>query len=96
MKQIFLALMITASSSHALIIAEMFNNTGGKIVITDEACNLGGNARLAYTTIPRGRTDLGCWAVDEEYIHIRWQEGNRMMSYPLQDWTLKIKNKGGV
>jgi len=96
MKQIFLALLITASSSHALIIAEMFNNTGGKIVITDEACNLGGTAKLAYATIPKGRTDLGCWVYDEEYIHIKWQEGNRLMSYPLLDWTIKVKNKNGI
>ena len=96
MKEIFFALMLSSSSAHALIIAEMFNKSNGKIVITDEACNLGGPSRLAYTTVPNGKTDLGCWAYDEEYIHIRWQDGNRLSSYPINDWTIKIRNKNGI
>jgi len=93
MKEIFFALMISSSSAHALIIAEMYNKANGKIVITDEVCNLGGTAKLAYTTIPNGKTDLGCWVYDEDYIHIKWQEGNRLQSYPFELWDVKAKAK---
>jgi hypothetical protein len=92
MKQIFLALMITASSSHALIIAEQQNNANGLMVLTDEICE-NNTGRVAYSTIPNTETLLGCWNYDDNFVHIYWAQTRKLVSYPINSWKMKVKAK---
>lgn len=67
-------------------VAEIRNQGGGKIVITDEFCN-DGKFKLAYSQMNGASTLLGCWGMDNSFIHIRWYDGD-LRSYPLESWQL--------
>ena len=81
------------SSASAESIAYLANKGGGRIVITDEACS-NQKGKIAYTT---GNTDtiLGCWFLDDLYVHIVWSDDGKLRSYPLENWTLMPKKTPG-
>ena len=67
-------------------IAETRNQGGGRIILTDELCN-DGKFKLAYTQMNGASTLLGCWGMDNTFVHIRWYDGD-LRSYPLEGWRL--------
>ena len=81
------ALLAFCLSAQAKVIAELVNKGGGKIVITNEACRQAGY-KLAYTQMDGAQTLLGCWSMDDSFIHILWYD-NDLRSYPLEFWVLK-------
>ena len=88
---IALGLVVSVSTAEAKIIAETYNQGGGKIVITDEKCRDKTNL-LAYAVTPSTSTLLGCWVHDENYIHIKWYD-NDLRSYPMELWQMKTQPK---
>ena len=89
MNKLLLALLLLPMIVKAEAIAETRNSGGGKIVLTNEACNQKG-FKLAYTMMNGASTLLGCWGMDSSFIHIRWYDGD-LRSYPLEGWII-LKN----
>ena len=69
------------------VVAETNNNIGGKIVLLSEKCE-NGTSYLAYSVANGQSTLIGCWAMDESHIHIKWSDGD-IRSYPMHVWTTK-------
>ena len=87
MKYLFgIALLALCFTAQAKAIAESNNKGGGKIVLTDETCRQKGY-RLAYTQMNGYPTLLGCWSMDNSFVHIMWYD-NDLRSYPIDTWNL--------
>ena len=84
---LLLAFLLLNTPAEAKVLAELRNMGNGKIVLTDETCRQQGY-RVAYTQMDGYKTLLGCWAVDDSFVHIMWYD-NDLRSYPLEGWTLK-------
>jgi hypothetical protein len=93
MKILALAMVAVMSSASAESIAYLANKGGGRIVITDEACS-NQKGKIAYTT-GDSNTILGCWFIDDLYVHIVWADDGKLRSYPLENWTLMPKKTPG-
>lgn len=89
-----LAGLLLATNVSAAVIAEANNSGGGRLVLTDTPCTTNSGA-VAYSTLATGRTLMGCWAVDDLYVHIRWQD-NDLRSYPIEIWRLIDDNKDRI
>lgn len=79
--------MVASMTANAKTIAESKNKGGGKIVLTDEICSDNKNL-LAYSQVANASTLLGCWLTDDNFIHIRWDDGD-LRSYPYNAWVMK-------
>lgn len=86
MKKLLLIALFLPIIGNAKAVAELRNNGGGKIVLTDEFCN-DRRFKLAYSQMNNASTLLGCWAMDNSFVHIRWYDGD-LRSYPLEYWNL--------
>lgn len=87
MKYLFgFALLAFCLTAQAKAVAELPNKGGGKIIITDEACRQQGY-KLAYTQMNGAPTMLGCWGMDNKFIHIMWYD-NDLRSYELEYWRV--------
>ena len=93
MRILALAMVAVMSSASAESIAYLANKGGGRIVITDEACS-NQKGKIAYTT-GDSNTILGCWFIDDLYVHIVWADDGKMRSYPLENWILMPKKTPG-
>jgi hypothetical protein len=93
MRILALAMMAVMSSASAESIAYLANKGGGRIVITDEACS-NQKGKIAYTT-GDSNTILGCWFIDDLYVHIVWADDGKLRSYPLENWILMPKKTPG-
>jgi len=93
MRILALAMVAVMSSASAESIAYLANKGGGRIVITDEACS-NQKGKIAYTT-GDSNTILGCWFIDDLYVHIVWSDDGKLRSYPLENWTLMPKKTPG-
>jgi len=93
MKILALAMVAVMSSASAESIAYLANKGGGRIVITDEACS-NQKGKIAYTT-GDSNTILGCWFIDDLYVHIVWADDGKLRSYPLENWILMPKKTPG-
>lgn len=56
-------------------IGRFMNNAGGGIVIDDAKCSNGG--RLAYTYLPSGSVEYGCWFFQNSVFHVFWNNGEK-------------------
>jgi hypothetical protein len=77
MKKIILAVALCLSTlAHADVIGSFRNNSGGKIVLTNEKCWYNGkdyvNWRKIYTFTSEGKTTEGCYQLEDEDIHAIW------------------------
>jgi hypothetical protein len=93
MRILALAMVAVMSAASAESIAYLANKGGGRIVITDEACT-NQKGKIAYTT-GDSNTILGCWFIDDLYVHIVWADDGKMRSYPLENWILMPKKTPG-
>ena len=84
---LLLACLLLNTPAEAKVLAESYNKGGGKLVLTDEACRQQGY-RLAYSQLSGYQTILGCWSVDDSFVHVMWYDGD-LRSYPLEMWILK-------
>lgn len=96
MKKLLLCLLLVSVNSFAIeAVAELTNKMGGKIVLTESLCS-NKTSRIAYTTDPgTNRTYTGCWAYDELFFHIRWDEDGAITSYPMGSFK-QIGQKRGT
>ena len=88
MKKLLLALLLIGSAQ-AGTVAAMKNNAGGVIVLTDLKCDK--TSMVVYANTDKGKTAFGCWFVDENFVFIRWSDGE-VRTYPFSDWTFKAKS----
>lgn len=89
MSRLLVALLLVIGVAQAEPIAETKNMGGGKIVLTNDKCT-NSNAFIAYSVMPNQPTLTGCWANDDEYIHIKWSDGD-LRSYPYNGWYMLNK-----
>lgn len=93
MKKLLLGLVLVSTSAFCEPIASLTNQAGGKIVLTNEKCDIAGY-KLAYATHPDISTQFGCWTADSVTIHIRWSDGE-MRAYDYSNWVMLKKGKNG-
>lgn len=94
MKKLLLVLLLAAGMAHAGTVATTKNMSGGLAVLTDEPCTGRKNAWVAYSVYGGDKTLFGCWAMDDNFIFIRWEDGE-VRNYPFDIWDVKTKKKGG-
>lgn len=88
--------LIVSQYSKAEAIAQMPNEGGGYIVLTDDLCKHDGkiykplNRMYSYTQ--QGYSNEGCYAVEDETVVAVWKTGNKMR-YPLSSFSLFKKAK---
>lgn len=95
MNKLLLALLLAVSvTANARPIATTPTMTGGKIVLTNDACyahNVTDGLPLTgvfhiYGVRADSSTFVGCWYFDSEYIHTMWQDG-ATRAYDWTGWT---------
>ena len=86
-----MVLLLLSLNAHARgVIAEVNNEGGGSIAITDMKCTTVPNTFIAYAYAENGRSMLGCWSSDDSRVFIRWSDGD-LRSYPLDIFNLPQK-----
>lgn len=97
MNKMLLGLLLCAGVAHADTFATLPNESGGKIVLTDETCRHNGKTyeklNRAYNYGASGSTGEGCWALEDETILVYWVDTDRKMRYPAGNFTLAPKYK---
>ena len=84
MKRLLLAaLLILSLNANAAVVAEMVNQGGGTIALTDAKCTKVQNTYVAYSYITSGQSLLGCWTSEGNRVFILWND-NDLRSYPLE------------
>jgi hypothetical protein len=86
MNKLLCALLLLPLVATAKPIAETNNQGGGRIVLTNDKCN-DPNFKLAYSQMNGASTLLGCWGMDNTFIHIRWYDGD-LRSYPIEGFRM--------
>jgi hypothetical protein len=94
-KVIAIALFSFVGFAHADVIGSFKNNSGGKIVLTNEKCWYNGkdyvNWRKIYTFTSEGRTTDGCYQLEDESIHAIWG-GTEERRYSYDGVVVKKQN----
>lgn len=93
MRRFLLALLLAATAAHAGTVATASNKNGGIIVLSDVKCQGERDLFVAYSTVENSRTLMGCWTMDDNFIFIRWNDGD-VRTYPFEIWDIKTKKKG--
>lgn len=93
MKRLLLSLLVIPSLVSAKSIAWMPNNSGGKIVITDDVCKGPGgkiypNMFRIYTYSSSGETSDGCFEFEGDTVHVFWPDSKQEMRYPIESFTV--------
>jgi hypothetical protein len=86
-----IVLMMIALNCQADTVATAKNNDGGLFVLTDIPCEKK-NTRLAYTTSDSKTTKMGCWFVDDNFVHIIWDQVG-LRSYDFSIWKMAKTTK---
>jgi len=90
-----MALLLLSLNANANgIIAEMPNQGGGNISLTDIKCTTIEDTFIAYSNLPNGRSILGCWASDENNVFVRWSDGD-IRQYAIEGFTMKKRLVNG-
>lgn len=88
---LIMALLLLSLNVHAKgVIAEIFNDGGGSIALTDMKCTTIAGTFIAYSYIKGGQSILGCWSSDDTRVFVRWSDGD-LRSYPIELFNLKPK-----
>ena len=83
-----LLLLLSAAAVNADTVGWMYNNGGGKIILTDKDCSWDSRQFMAYASSNSISTQFGCWFSDDVMVHITWENSKNFKSYPLEDWTI--------
>lgn len=87
--KLLLALALVTSTAGAGTVAMMKNSAGGVIVLTDVKCDK--KSLVAYANANTGKTMMGCWFADDNFVFIRWNDGE-ISTYPFTEWSYKQKS----
>ena len=76
MKKLIATLLITVCSPciQADTKAHVKNEDGGRIVLTDEQCQVDPRMLRAYTYTKSHYTEEGCWVDDDLTILVKWEK----------------------
>lgn len=95
MKKLLLTLVLLTTNVMADPVAFMMNDSGGKIVLTNEVCTKDGrkfdNMWRLYTYNSKGATYEGCFAFEGETIHAYWPDARQARRYELAHFELYKK-----
>ena len=94
-QKLLLTLLLAAGVAQAGTVATTKNEAGGIAVLTDEECTGRKNAWVAYSIHTGNKVLFGCWAMDDNFVFIRWEDGD-VRNYPLTIWDIKTKKKGST
>jgi hypothetical protein len=83
-------LLLSLSANAAGVIAEVLNEGGGSIALTDIKCTTIKDTFIAYSYLPNGKSVLGCWAYDESRVFVRWSDGD-IRSYDINVFNIPKK-----
>ena len=92
-KTLILTLALLTGAAHSGTVATAGNKGGGIMVLTDVMCSGEKDLRVAYSTLDNNKTMMGCWTMDDNFIFIRWNDGD-VRTYPFDIWDVKTKKKG--
>ena len=81
-----LAFLLATNVAYADSVAYLQNKLGTRIIITDVKCS-NESGHVAYTTATSGKTLGGCWFMDDQNVHIHWEDGD-YYAYPITAWIL--------
>jgi hypothetical protein len=84
------ALLALSLNVSAEVIAEMNNQGGGKIVLTNVTCP-NSNLFVAYSYVDNGKTIMGCWTTSGDRVMVDWSGDIR--SYPANAFAVKKSSK---
>ena len=88
-------LLLLSLNVHANgVIAEMPNQGGGNISLTDIKCTTIKDTFVAYSNLPNGKSILGCWASDDDNVFVRWSDGD-IRQYQIGSFIMKKRLVGG-
>jgi hypothetical protein len=87
-------LLLSLNANAAGIIAEMPNQGGGNISLTDIKCTTIKDTFVAYSNLVDGRSILGCWASDEDNVFVRWSDGD-IRQYSIWSFVMKKRYVNG-
>ena len=86
-----MGLLLLSLNVHAKgVIAEVINDIGGSIALTDIKCTTIAGTFVAYSYAKNGQSILGCWSSDDARVFVRWSDGD-LRSYPIELFNLKQK-----
>jgi uncharacterized protein YxeA len=87
--------MLLPAYAGAEAIANMPNEGGGMIVLTDDQCKHEGKVykgiNRIYSYTAQGYNSEGCYGIEDDTVVAVWTSGNKMR-YPISSFTL-IKQK---
>ena len=87
--------MLLPAYAGAEAIANMPNEGGGMIVLTDDQCKHEGKVykglNRIYSYTAQGHNSEGCYGIEDDTVVAVWTSGNKMR-YPISSFTL-IKRK---
>ena len=103
---IALMLLALATQASAEKFLEQPNKAGGKMILTTDVCPGSPSLRRMMSTVPNGKTMLGCWGYISGEIHVRYDDGD-LYTYSKDAFTYvdtdeapqpapKGKNKGAL
>jgi len=99
MKKLLICLLFTPILSHAEAIAQMNNQGGGKIVLTNEVCKYAGKTysslNRAYNYTSEGYGSEGCYDVEDDTVVIVWNVNGspQKMRYAANNFVILKKSK---
>lgn len=79
---IAIALAILAGNTMADTFAISGNTGGGQIILTDKQGNCNAGSKMAYSRVPGGSAIYGCWSMPDDWILVRWSDGDFRMYDP--------------
>jgi len=83
MKFLFILFALISLQVNAKAIGELPNNSGGKIIFTDDVCQYHPAARRVYSYSGTGNTMEGCWFIEDETVVVRYEDIKQPYRYPL-------------
>ena len=79
---IAIALALAAGNTMADTVAIGGNTGGGQIILSDRQGNCAAGSKMAYSRVPGGSAIHGCWSLPDEWILVRWSDGDLRMYDP--------------
>ena len=89
-----MVLLLLSLNANAEVIAEVINNGGGTISLTNVPCKSINGTSIAYSYVSNGKSLLGCWTIEGTRVFIKWDDGD-LRSYDAGAFTLKKKTSIG-
>lgn len=70
--------------AYSKAIAYMENQSGGRIVLTDQpGCKI---QHMAYAIDSNGEAHDGCWVHDNNNVYIKWLDVDTVLPYDIKLW----------